>query len=418
MRIWTVVRKEYLERVRSKSFLVGTILGPALMSMFIVVPMLLEKSGTREDRTVAVVDPSGRYLGPLSDALRDRGAEHLTLLPISAEGRPLDAAVEELKEMILEETVHSGMVIDPDFTENRQATFYNRSVSALVMRDEVLRPALDRVLRASRFEAAGVPESLHTYLSAATEWNSRSVSDAGGDSAQNDEAAVAVAFAMIMILYIMVLMYGGHVLTAVIEEKGSRIVEVLLVSLPPQRLMMGKVLGVGLAGLTQFAVWTGALVVASLRGVTIGEFALDPGMLSPLMMVSFLVFFLLGFLLYSTIYAGVGAMCNSVQDSQQFHMPLTMGLVVPMLMLSFVMRAPDHPVSIVLSLVPLFAPVLMFMRICIQTPPLWQVLLSWLLLGAAIWGTMKMAGKLFRVGILMYGTSPTWATLGRALRRA
>jgi ABC-2 type transport system permease protein len=134
--------------------------------------------------------------------------------------------------------------------------------------------------------------------------------------------------------------------------------------------------------------------------------------------VSFLIFFLLGFFLYATLYAGVGAMCNTVQDSQQFHMPLVMGLVIPMLMLSFVLRAPDSTVSVVLSLVPFFAPVLMFMRICVQTPPFWQIGVSWVLLVLSIWLAGKAAGKLFRLGILMHGSSPTWVTLGRALRQS
>jgi len=128
------------------------------------------------------------------------------------------------------------------------------------------------------------------------------------------------------------------------------------------------------------------------------------------------MFFLLGFFLYATLYAGIGAMCNNVQDSQQFNGPLTMGLVLPMMLLSLVLRAPDSTLSTVLSLVPLFAPVLMFMRVCIETPPLWQILLSWGLLAVSIWLAARMAGKLFRMGILMYGSSPTWASLMKVLR--
>ncbi len=418
MRIWTVVRKEYLERVRSKSFLIGTILGPVLMAMIIVVPMLLAESGGDEERTVGVIDPSGRYLEPLAGALREEGNSQVSLLPVSVEGRSQEEAVEGLKDMILDETVYAGVVIDSDFVDTRRATYYNRSVSALVMRDEVLRPALNEVLRSQRFQSAGVADSLHTYLSEGTDWSSRAVGAAGEESVQDDEAAFAVAVVLILILYMMVLMYGSHTLTAVIEEKGSRIVEVLLVSLPPQRLMAGKVMGIGLAGLTQFGVWTLALLALMAQGVSFGDFSLDTSLLTPLILISFVVFFVLGFLLYSTLYAGVGAMCNTIQDSQQFHTPLMMGLILPMLMLSFVLRSPDAPLSVILSLIPVFAPVLMFMRICIQTPPLWQIALSWLLLAAAIWGSFRVAGKLFRMGILMYGSSPTWATLVKALRQA
>jgi ABC-2 type transport system permease protein len=138
--------------------------------------------------------------------------------------------------------------------------------------------------------------------------------------------------------------------------------------------------------------------------------------LTPTILLSFVVFFLLGFFLYATLYAGIGAMCNSVQDSQQFHTPLAMGLVLPMMLLSFILRSPDATASVVLSMVPLFSPVLMFMRVCVQTPPWWQIVTAWLLLVVSIWLAARAAGKLFRVGILMYGAAPTWGSLVRALR--
>jgi len=415
-RVLTIVRKEYLERVRSKSFLIGTLLGPALMSMFIVLPILLAESGGDDERTVGVIDATGRWFGEFEAALADQGRSHIRLLPLSCVDRPLEDCVDELKRMILDESIHSGVVIDADFLESRRATFYNKSVSSLVVRDEILRPALNRVLREGRFAAAAVDTSLYGYLSARTDWQSISVTPEGGEETQDDAVGFAMAFILIMIIYIMVIMYGSHTLTAVIEEKSSRMAEVLLASVSPGHLMLGKVLGIGLAGLTQFAIWALAFFGLSQRGVTIGDFTLDVGFLSPIILVSFVMFFLLGFFLYATLYAGVGAMCNSVQDSQQFHTPLAMGLVIPMLLLSLVLRSPDSTVALVLSLVPLFSPVLMFMRVCVETPPFWQIGASWLLLVVSIWLAARGAGKLFRLGILMHGASPTWASLIKALR--
>ena len=155
----TVIRKEYLERVRSKSFLIGTLIGPILMSLIFILPVLLAESGGEEARTVGVIDPSGRYLEPLIQILREQGEDHITLLPISVEGREVSSGLVDLKEMILNESVHSGVVIDREFIESREVTFYNKSVSALVMLDDHLRPALNRVLRESRFQQAGVPDS-------------------------------------------------------------------------------------------------------------------------------------------------------------------------------------------------------------------------------------------------------------------
>jgi ABC-2 type transport system permease protein len=414
-KVLTVISREYLERVRSKSFLIGTILGPALMSMFIVIPLLTAGLGGKDQRTIAVIDQSGDVRGPLAAVLAEEGHKSLTLQPVEVGPGGLEAAVAGVKKEILAGNVHSGLVVPADFTRTGQVSFYNKSVSSLVVRDDMLRPALDRVMREQRFAGAQVPDSLFNYLSARTEWSSVAVT-ADGESKQDDAVPFAMAVVLIMIIYMMVLMYGNHTLTAVIEEKSSRMVEILLSSVSPGHLMLGKVLGIGLAGLTQFGIWAVAFFLISQRGLTIGDTTLDVSFLTPTILVSFVMFFLLGFFLYATLYAGVGSMCNTIQDSQQFHLPLTMGLVIPMMMLTAVLRDPNSTMATVLSLVPLFSPVLMFMRVCVETPPLWQILLSWVLMAGSIWLSARAAGKLFRIGILMYGQAPTWATLGRALR--
>ena len=415
-KILTVIRKEYLERVRSKSFLIGTLLGPLLMSMFIVIPVLVAGKGSEDTRTVGVIDPSGMYFDSLVEVMADWGRENVNLALMTGGSGPTEAALDEMKDAILTESIHSGILIAVDFLESGKATFYNQSVSAVFMQEEVLEPALNRVLREGRFAAAQVPDSLFSYLSERTEWSNIALNAEGGEEEQDEDVGFVMAFVLIMIIYLMVIMYGSHTLTAVIEEKSSRMVEVLLASISPGDLMLGKVMGIGLAGLTQFAIWSGTLFVLSQRGVSVGELSLDTAFLTPVILINFIAFFLLGFFLYATLYAGIGAMCNTVQDSQQFHTPLVMGLVLPMMMLSLVLRSPDSTVSVVLSLIPLFSPVIMFMRVCVETPPLWQIALSWALMALSIWLAARMAGKLFRMGILMYGASPTWATLIKVLK--
>ncbi len=413
-KVLTIIRKEYLERVKSKSFLIGTLLGPALMSMFIVLPVLLANSGADNARTIGVVDGSGTILPQLETALADGEQSQLTLLSFG--GQDMDSDVKKLKEAVRTEEVDAGLVLNGDFIANGEGTFFSQSVSAMTLRDDVLRPALNRILREARFAKADIPDSLYSYLSARTHWSSFTINAEGVQEKQNEEATIIAAIALIMIIYMMVLLYGNHTLTAVIEEKSSRMVEVLLASVSPGNLMLGKVMGIGLAGLTQFGVWAVAFFFISQQGVSVGSFSFDVHFLTPVILISFVMFFVLGFFLYATLYAGIGAMCNTVQDSQQFHGPLTMGLVLPMMLLSLIMRAPDSTVAVVLSMIPLFSPVLMFMRVCLETPPLWQILTSWALLAVSIWFAARMAGKLFRMGILMYGAAPTWASLLRVLR--
>ncbi len=415
-KVLTVISREYLERVRSRSFVIGTVLGPLLMSMFIVVPMLTAGRGLDDPRTIAVIDRSGLPAAALGDALRENGRKNVTLAPVTVGPNGEAAAVEELKRRITDGSVSSGVLVPADFVATGKATFYSKSVSALFVRDDILKPALARVLRQERFAHAQVPDSLFTYLSAGLEWDSVSVSAAGKGHRQNDAVSFGAAFVLIMIIYMMVLMYGNHTLTAVIEEKNTRMAEVLLSSVSPENLMLGKVIGIGMAGLTQFGMWALAFFLLSQRGITLGDMTISAGLLTPVILVSFVMFFLLGFFLYATLYAGIGAMCNQIQDAQQFNLPLMMGLIIPMMMMSAVMREPNSLLVTVFSLVPLCAPVLMFMRVCVETPPMWQVVLSWALMAVSIWLAARGAGKLFRIGILMYGQSPTWATIGKALR--
>ncbi|MBT7310789.1 ABC transporter permease [bacterium] len=130
------------------------------------------------------------------------------------------------------------------------------------------------------------------------------------------------------------------------------------------------------------------------------------------------MFFLLGFLLFATLYAGVGAMCNTAQEAQQFAVPLMLCNVIPMMLLSLVIMEPNSSFAVIMSLIPLFSPVLMFIRICMETPPLWQIGLSWFFMSISIWIALKTAGKLFRIGILMHGAAPSWKTLFKVLRQS
>jgi len=156
MKTWAVIRREYVERVRTKGFVIGTILGPLLMSAFVLVPALVARSGMGEQRTIAVVDPTGRVLEPLRERLaqraqeRGRGGSRYTLLPVSLDGRTLEQGVEELRRMVVDESVHSGLVVDGGFLETRKISLYVKSVAAMSVRED-LRPALNDILRESRY---------------------------------------------------------------------------------------------------------------------------------------------------------------------------------------------------------------------------------------------------------------------------
>jgi ABC-2 type transport system permease protein len=413
-KVLTVIRKEYLERVRSKAFLIGTLLGPLFMAAIILGPAMLTRVTASQERTVAVLDRQGQVFDLLAATLHESGEDHVKLLRHAAETDP-EAAVESLKARVVAREVNAGLVIDPDFFAQPRLTFYNTSVGAAVLRDEALRPALNQILREERFRQAGVPPEQHAFILARSEWSTMQLTGET-ETAQQAEVGIIGGIFMVMIIYFMVLVYGQQNLTVVIEEKSSRMVEVLLASLRPEQLLLGKVLGIGLAALTQVAVWTLAGAVAAAQGMVVGGAEISLAVFSPWFWINFLVFYVMGYFLYASLYAGIGAMCNSLQDAQQFSGVLTMGMVIPIVLMMMIIRAPDQPLATVLSLVPFFAPILMFLRISISDPPVWQVLLSWALLIVTIWWANKAGGRLFRAGILLYGSSPTWGSLGRALR--
>jgi ABC-2 type transport system permease protein len=204
----------------------------------------------------------------------------------------------------------------------------------------------------------------------------------------------------------------------VIEEKSSRVIEVVASGVPPTQLLAGKLLGVGAAGLTQFLVWSLSLLGISLvtAGPVAGRLSLPE--IRPLVLVSFVVFFLLGYAFYASLYAAIGAAVNTVQEAQNFIFPVIIPLILGLVCFPVILESPDSTLAVVLSLVPFLTPLLMFLRIVILTPPWWQIGLSLVFMGLAIWGVLWLSGRIYRVGILMYGKKPTFPELVRWVRHA
>jgi ABC-2 type transport system permease protein len=221
---------------------------------------------------------------------------------------------------------------------------------------------------------------------------------------------------MVMIIYMSVLLYCIAVMRSVIEEKSSRIMEVMLASATPQQLLAGKILGVGAAGLTQIAIWVLAAAGLSL-------FALASGGALPVHLplstaISFAGFFLLGYLLYSALYAAVGAMVNREQEAQQVQFLVMMPLIACVVLLQAVIQDPGSRLSFWASMIPFCSPLLMFARTVIATPPVWQILLSLFLLLITIYGVLVVSARIYRVGILMYGKRPTLPELVKWIKYA
>jgi ABC-2 type transport system permease protein len=416
-KVWAIIKREYLSRVRSKGFVIGTILSPLLMISFIIVPVLIARYSGRDSYRLAVLDQSGdpEFITRLDQLLTGKNelGERLEVkYEVVPAGENPETRRAELNRQMADGAIAGYLVVPRGVTEAEKVALHTKSVSDFTLRGRVsdaLNDAVfERRLTQAGFDAGKIREMGRDVRIEMI--NERGERERG--------QTFILAYGLLMILYITILIYGVTMMRGVIEEKQSRIVEVLLSSVRPFQLMLGKLVGIGLVGLTQYTVWAvTALLISFLAAAP--ALALGGNRLPKLpatVLVFFVVYFILGYFLFATLYAMVGAMVSSEEDGQQLQMPVTMAIVIPMIVSSVVLRNPDGMTSTILSLIPLFSPVLMFMRICIQQPPWWQIALSIILLIGTILGAVWVAAKIYRVGILMYGKRPSLPEVVRWLK--
>jgi ABC-2 type transport system permease protein len=414
-KLWVVVRREYLERVRTKGFVIATVLGPVLMAALMVVPLLVARSSGKLLQ-VAVLDETGT-LGPrVEEALGSaRFGDKLRFDVRPGGAEAFEARQAELKKAVLDGRLDGYLHLPKDVLTSGVASYYGRNVSNR-MDLGLLERSAGELLVGIRLSSAGLDPARVKDLTRPLDMRTIRLSAAG--EREDRGAAFIFSIILMMILYTSILMWGQLVMTSVIEEKTSRVIEVMASGLPASQLLWGKLLGVGAAGLTQFLVWALSLFVMSVfaAGQATTDFKLPE--ITPLMLVSFVLFFLLGFFFYAALYASIGAAVNTVQEAQNFVFPIVLPLVIGMVCFPAVIESPDGGLAITLSMVPFLSPLMMFLRIVVLTPPWWQIGLSFALLALAIVGAVWMAARIYRVGILMYGKKPTFPELVKWVKHA
>lgn len=412
-----IVKREYLQRVRTKGFIIGTILTPLLMLSLSLVPILFATRGGGE-RQVKVLDQSGEP--GLFEAINRRvqGLDETTFRLehiVVPRDRDLRQLWEEYKAEVREDSDKAVIVLYPKTLDGEDTEYYAKNASDFGIGR--LERAISAAITERRLVRAGLdPDRIEHYMRPVNMKTLR-VSEEG-ESEEGGQAFI-IALVMLIFIYMSILTYGITVMRGVIEEKQSRIAELIVSSVKPFQMMMGKLVGIGLVGLTQYAIWVGSAVLLIVFGTSLfsrGGFKMPQ--LSASLAIYFILFFVLGYFLFATLYAMVGSMVSSEEDAQQVQFPVTMLIVMPMIIFWVVMKDPNGPTAVTLSLIPFFAPTLMMLRIAMIQPPLWQVLLSMGLMVLAIVGAVWIAGKIYRVGILMYGKRPSLAELGRWVRYA
>lgn len=420
-KIWIIIQREFLHRVTKKSFIVLTILMPFIIAATVFVPVWLSMVKSDVPQKVVVIDDTGKYLPQF------RNNESYSFVPALKMEPEFRSDTADISAVV--------MITDDLIQHPEAATIYSRkevpkSLSRLV--NEVL----NEQIRHDKLERYDIPQLEDIMSDFETSYSVRTVKWADDGTASESNSLVAMMSGMILtfLIYMFIMAYGGMVMQSVMEEKTSRIVELIISSVKPFQLMIGKIIGIGLVGILQLCIWGVMLfVILGVTGTAFGYSALQsPDMTGAMMEASaspvsndttsllaalynmdflklgafFVLNFIGGYLIYASIFAAIAASVNEQEDSQQFMLPVTLLLVFAMYAAIASADNPDGPLAVWCSMIPLTSPVVMMVRLSFDAP-MWQLILSLCILYGTALGLIWTAGKIYRVGILMYGKKPS-----------
>ncbi len=411
-RVWLIMKREYLENVRTKAFLIGLVLTPVWMGLVFLVPALAKE--TSKSERVVIVDETGVLGAPLVRELeklrtpddRPRFLPEIVARAGAGTLAELQVAAGQGDAFVL--------VLTPSLLDNKRApgvgegapALYGTSGVGAMEAGRTLETAVNLVVNAHLVEKHHVdPEVAVALLKPAVRYTGLTADGERGGAAQ----AIA-PFLTMMLLFMGIVGISQMLISSTLEEKASRVYEVLLSSVSPFQLMAGKVLGICAVGFTLLGLWSGGgLVAASMQGLS--------GLVTGTQVLLFLAYYVLGFLLIASLMVSVGSACNTLKEAQNLMAPISLLLAMPLMFALVVMRDPNGTFATVLSFVPPFTPFLMMARVSsVPGPPAWQIPASLLLLAVSTYLALRLAARVFRVGILMYGQPPRLKEIWRWMR--
>lgn len=435
-KIRLIIWREFITRVRKPSFLIMTILGPLLIAGAILgMAWIGSQESTKHQ--VLVIDQEGVIGTKLEDS------ENVTFF--------LDGHV--WTDSMFKESPYTIRVnLLPDvLKDNPRADLYFKSTpSEFTM--ATIRTELEKAIELAKLQDTGIKKEDYDRVRKPLDIDSFDIEKVGTQSYAQERAVIGFFFGYFMFIFIF--MYGVQVMRGVMEEKQNRVVEVLISSVKPFQLMMGKIVGIALVGFTQFILWI--IITGTITGVgmaVLGKDKYDPAMLAqqgmttevrdqimqeqlpaeasgfdqdkvsdiieqvniPLVLVTFLFYFICGYLLYSSLLAAIGSAVDSETDTQQFMFPVTLPMIIAIVVAQIAVMNPTSPAVMWCSFIPFTSPIVMMVRVAMGSAPIWQLLLSMGLLAGTFLFTTWLAGRIYRTGILMYGKKVSWRELGRWL---
>lgn len=431
-----IIQREFNERVRKKSFIITTLLMPVLMIALMASPALIMQYSRGDEKVIAVVDDSGLVAPKLENS------EEIAF-------ETTDLSTEEARKQLTDK--FGVLYIGSDILENASnVKLYANSSSSLSL-ESAITGQIEHILEAEKLKAYNIEnlskilDEVKTKVNMQTFRNDKSQEE--DTQAQSSMVATGVGYVLGFILYMFLLIYGSMVMQSVIEEKNNRVLEVMVSSVRPFDLMMGKILGVASVAVVQVLIWgvliagVGFLIVSNLLPADVMEAAkamqqgmpaggsmvdINPEMLQAVaammdiayivkIFASLVLFVFGGFLLYAAMFAAVGSAVDNVQDASQLQMPITLPIILALLMMFVVIRDPNSQLAFWFSIIPFTSPIVMMARIPYDIP-LWEIVLSLAVLYASFIGMVWFAAKIYRVGIFMYGKKPSLKELFKWVR--
>lgn len=425
--ILLVLKREYITRLRSKGFILATILIPLGMLAFVGIVVGIALWDTDSDHTIGIVDQTEVLYPRLEEVAADRYED---LSDISEDSIRTLVLGEQIDGYILLSEAHITLQEDPEYVSS--------GAGGLSLQSDI-RSDLRRIIRDERISQTNVSEDVQQVFETEINLATSKLTQQGGETEDDTGFLTVVGMVMGIIIFSSVLGYGGMLTRSVIEEKTNRIIEVITSSVKPIELLLGKMAGVGALGLTQMVFWLATFFGLSAIAGPAAGMLMEPDMASmapegaeassgfdataftipeiaPSLIIYFIIFFLLGYLLYSSLFAAIGAAADSETDTQQFMFPIMIPIFIGYFIMFRAMENPDSTLAVVGSLVPFCTPIVMITRIAITDVPFWQTSLSIALMGATFALTMWLSAKIYKVGILSYGQSAGFKELWKWVR--
>ena len=419
-KVWLIVKREYITRVRTKAFIIGTMALPLLSMVILVISIFL--AGGRSGNTVriAILDEVGGLGGAVEKGLVQNKSKFQPDAEIVRIVEKPSANQEIYFNSQVRDNELDGVLVLPQglATGTAAAQFHAKSMQAMTLLGPIQRAVSDAIISRRLNEEgkqAGAAKNMFKLVQV------QLVNPSTREQEDSSENNFAIAIIAGMVLYMTLIVYGMSTMRSVMEEKSTRMIEILVSSIKPFHLLTGKIVSVAAVALTQYVVWgvTIGALFASASSVTA---FLRPGTsapsvhLPPALLIYLVIFFLAGYFLYAALYAAAGAIVSTDEEAHQVQMPLTLLIVCSFLLFNVILNDPNSTLSVVLSITPFLSPILMTLRVALQTPPFWQIALALILsVLTTIW-VIRISAKIYRVGILMYGKRPSLKELRRWLR--